>query len=69
MNWLQKLVSRLSRERIEEEKKADELFRAQLREAFLQQDNLREAAAQMKKAREAAEISSQSMRPALGSRH
>ncbi len=54
MNWLQRLFSR---ERIEEEKRADQEFRAQIKEALLQQDNLREAVAQMKKAREACESS------------
>jgi hypothetical protein len=57
MNWLQKLKARFGRERIAEEKKADEEFRAQIKEALLQQDNLREAVAQMKKVREANESS------------
>jgi len=70
MNWFQKLAARLSRERIAEEKKADEMFRAQIAEAFLQQDNLKEAAAQLKKAREQHESSppSKAFRSAMPSR-
>ena len=40
------------RERIAEEKRADELFKAQVKEAFLSQQDLLEAVAQMKKTRE-----------------
>lgn len=70
MNWFQKLKARLGRERIAEEKKTDELFRAQIAEALLQQDNLKEAVAQMKKAREKHESDppSKAFRPAMSSR-
>lgn len=52
MSWLDYLRPWKRRERIEEEKKVEEMLRAQVKEAFLRQDDLREAAAQMKKARE-----------------
>ena len=52
MKLFRRLWSYVTRERVAEEKKTDELFKAQIQEALLRQDDLREAAAQMKKLRE-----------------
>lgn len=67
MKWLDYLWPWKRRERIEEEKKADEQFRAQIAEAFLRQDDLREAAASMKRAREDQAAESRSFRRTLSS--
>lgn len=67
MSWLKWILSLFVKERAEAEKKTNELFRAQLREALLRQDDLREAAQQMKKISESAP-SSTPYRAALSSR-
>lgn len=50
------------RERIAEEKRADALFKAQIKEAFLSQQDLLDAVTQMKKVREDQEAESVSFR-------
>lgn len=67
-DWLNYLWPWKRKERIEAEKRTQELFRAQLREALLRQDNLRDAVAQMKKVREDQVAESQSFRRSLSSR-
>lgn len=72
MKWLDYILPYLwpfkRRERIEAEKQTERLFKAQLQEALLRQDNLREAVAQMKKIREDQVAESQSFRHSLESR-
>jgi hypothetical protein len=66
MSWLDYLFKR--REKIAEEKKTDEQFRAQIAEALLRQDDLLTAVAQMKKAREEKAAESEAFRQKISNR-
>lgn len=52
MKWWRYLLPWLRRERIAEDKQANEQFKAQVREALLRGNALKEAAAQLKETRE-----------------
>lgn len=68
MSLLDYLMPWRSKQRHEAEKKVDEEFRNQIREAMLNQQTLLDAVAQMKRAREDQEALSLRFRPKLHSR-